>query len=68
MLPDSGCNTVGSTIAGLRKHFKPAHIEELGGLEFHHLTKGSQLIEQLGLNIQHLGHKAFPTIVGKDFE
>jgi hypothetical protein len=52
----------------LKKHFKPGDIEELRGLEFHHHTQTTtEMIEQLGLSVQQLGRKAFPTIVGKDY-
>ncbi len=32
------------------------------------LTQTTESIEQLGIKIQHLGRKAFPSIVGKDFD
>lgn len=68
MLPDSDSRNVKSALTALKKHFKPADIEELRGLEFHHRTQGDESIEQLGISIQQLGRKAFPTIVGKDFD
>lgn len=43
-------------------------IEELRGLEFHHCMQGDKTIEQLGLSIQQLGRKAFPSVVGKEFD
>ena len=57
-----------SAISALKKRFKPGGIKEVSGLEFHHHTKGDETIEQLGISIQQLGRKAFPTIVGKDFD
>ena len=38
---------------------------ELWGLEFHTKVQGDESIEQLGIDIQKLGHKAFPTMKGK---
>ena len=66
MLPGPERENVTSVLEGLRKRFKPGDIEELRGLEFHHLTQESESIEQLGVRIQQLGRKAFPSIVGKD--
>ena len=69
MMPDSECETIDSAMAALKKRFKPADIEELRGFEFHYRAQGGdESIEQLGLSIQQLGRKAFPTIVGKDFD
>ena len=68
MLPDSDKSGVEVVVAALRKRFKPGGIEELRGLEFHHRTQGDETIEQLGLSIQQLGRKAFPSIAGKDFD
>ena len=68
MLPDSEKSEVEVVIAALRKWFKPGGIKELCGLEFHHQTQGDETIEQLGLSIQQLGRKAFPSITGKDFD
>ena len=68
MLPDSEKSGVEVVVAALRKRFKPGGIEELRGLEFHHRTQGDETIEQLGLSIQQLGRKAFPSIAGKDFD
>ncbi len=56
-------------VSALKKQFRPADIEELRGLEFHHHTQGDgEPIEQLGISIQQLGRKAFPSITGKDFD
>ena len=66
MLPDSEKSGVDVVVAALRKQFKPGGTEELRGLEFHHRTQGDETIKQLGLSIQQLGRKAFPSIAGKD--
>ena len=55
-------------IAAHQKRFKPSDIEELRGLEFHHLMQTSETIEQLGIKIQQLGRKAFLIITGRDFD
>ena len=68
MLPDSDKKDISSAIEALKKRFKPTDIEELRGLEFHHLSQGDSSIEQLGIRIQQLGHKAFPSITGKEFD
>ena len=68
MLPDSDKSGIEQAIAAFRKRFKPGGIEELRGLEFHHRAQGEETIEQLGLSIQQLGRKAFPSITGKDFD
>ena len=69
MLPDGERNTIECAVTALEKRFKPADIEELRGLEFHHRAQGgNESIEQLGIGIQQLGRKAFPSITGKDFD
>jgi len=54
--------------AALRDRFKAVDIEELRGLEFHHKVQGSESIEELGLGLQSLGHKAFPSAHGCEFD
>ena len=51
----------------LRKRFRPVDIEELRGLEFHRKVQENESVEQLGLELQRLGRKAFPFTDGKDF-
>jgi hypothetical protein len=41
-------------------------IEELRGMEFHQLMQDSQSIEQLGIDLQRLARKAFPSIARKE--
>ena len=41
-------------------------IEELRGLEFHQLTQKDQSVEQLGIQLQNLCKKAFPSVEPKD--
>ena len=49
----------------LRIRFKPVDIEELRGLEFNHHMQGSETIEELGMELQSLGQKAFPSLTGR---
>ena len=37
-------------------------------MEFHSLVQESQSVEQLGLQLQKLAHKAFPSFSGDDFD
>ncbi len=67
-LPDSSKTDVSSAIASLRQRFKPGGMEELRGLEFHRRIQGDETTEQLGLSIQHLGKRAYPSMGGKDFD
>ena len=64
MLPDAESSNIESAITALGKRFKPKDIEELR----RHNTQGNESIDQLGIGIQQLGRKAFPSIVGKDFD
>ena len=66
MLPNSDKKDIKSTVEALRNRFKPKDIEELRWLEFHHLTQGTESIEQLGIHIQQLGQKAFLPLLVKN--
>ena len=68
LLPDSVKASYSETVEALRKRFKPVDIEELRGIEFHQMVQGSQSVEELGLELQHVAKRAFPTIVGKDLD
>lgn len=37
-------------------------------MEFHRKTQGNESVEQLGLTLQQLGRKAFPSITGREFD
>ena len=43
-------------------------VEELRGIEFHQMVQDSQSVKELGLELQHVAKRAFPTIVGKDLD
>ena len=68
LLPDSVKASYSETVEALRKRFKPVDIEELRGIEFHQMVQGSQSVEELGLELQRVAKRAFPTIVGKDLD
>ena len=52
----------------LRNRFRPMDIEELRGPEFHRKVQENESVEQLGLELQRLGRKAFPSTTGKDLD
>ena len=55
-------------VVALKKRFRSVEIEELKGLEFHRRVQGEETIEQLGMELQKLGRKAFPAAEGKEFD
>ena len=55
-------------VAAMKKRFALVDIEELRGTEFHSLNQDKQSVEQLGIDLQKLAHKAFPTLSGNDFD
>ena len=63
------CEDYDKAIAALKARFRSVDIEELRGLEFHHKIQGpSESVEELGLELQRLGHKAFPTVQGRELD
>ena len=54
LLPDSVKASYSKTVEALRKRFKPVDIEELRETEFHQMVQGSQSVEELGLELQHV--------------
>ena len=55
-------------IAVMKKRFALVDIDELRGMEFHSLTQENQSVEQVGIELQKLAHKAFPSLSGADFD
>ena len=55
-------------VAALKKRFALVDIEELRSLEFHNMNQGNQSVEQLGIQLQKIVHKAFPTLSGDAFD
>jgi len=68
MLPEADREDFDRAVEALSKRFKPVDIEELRGLEFHHKSQGDETVEQLGISLQQLGRKAFPSMLGKEFD
>ena len=68
MLPKEDKLSYARAVASLKKRFRLVEIEELKGLEFHRRVQGEESIEQLGMDIQKLGRKAFPSTAGKELD
>ena len=68
MLPTEGKTSYDKVVLALKKRFSSIDIEELRGLEFHQLMQAKQSVEELGLELQKLGRKAFPTSGAKEFD
>ena len=68
MLPKEDKASYAHAVGALKKRFRSVEIEELKGLEFHRRVQGEESIEQLGMDLQRLGRKAFPGIEGKEFD
>ena len=49
-------------------HSGPVDIEETRSMKFHQFIQTDHFIETLGLELQRLAKRVFPTIKGKDFE
>ena len=54
--------------AALKTRFQSVNIEELRGMELHILVQGSESVDELGMEIQRLGHHAFPTVKWWDLD
>ena len=68
MLPEEEKSSCSSVVVALQKRFRSLDIEELRGLEFHQLMQEKQSVEALGMELQKLGCKAFPTSSMKEFD
>ena len=68
MLPKEDKSSYSRAVTSLKKRFRSVEIEELKGLEFHRRVQGEESIEQLGMDIQKLGRKAFPSTEGKELD
>lgn len=65
MLPESVKASYSEQVEALRKCFKPVDIEELCRIDFHQMIQGSQSVEELGPELQHVTKRAFPALVRK---
>ena len=69
MFPKEDRSTFRLAAEALRKMFRPVDIEELRGLEFHRKTQvDGESVEQLGLELQRLGRRAFPSMEGSKLD
>ena len=68
MFPKEDQSSYSRAVTALKKRFRFVEIEELKGLEFHRRVQGEESIEQLGMDLQKLGHKAFPATEGREFD
>ena len=68
MLPTEEKTSYDKVVLALKKRFSSIDIEELRGLEFHQLMQAKQSVEELGVELQKLGRKAFPTSGAKEFD
>ena len=68
LLPKEEKSSYPRAVASLKKRFRSVEIEELKGLEFHRRVQGEESVEQLGMDIQKLGRKAFPSTEGKELD
>lgn len=68
MMPDDERKSFDKVVDHLKKRFRPIDIAELRGLEFHQKSQGDDSVEQLGLDLQTLGRRAFPSVGAKEFD
>ena len=68
LLPKKDLAEYKLALAAMKNKFTSIDIEELRGMEFHSLMQDKQSAEQLGLQLQNLAHKAFPSFSGDDFD
>ena len=67
MVPETERDTFGKAVTALGKHFKPI-LRSCVVFEFYHLLQGNDSIEQVGIMIQRLGRRAFPSMNEKEFD
>ena len=68
MFPEEDRHNLERTKEALKSRFKSTEIEELRGMEFHHKMQTTESVEELGLELQTLANKAFPSTPAKDFD
>ena len=68
MLPAEDKASYSRVKDALKTQFRSVDIEELRGMEFHRLVQTSESVEELGMEIQRLGHRAFPSVTGNDLD
>ena len=55
-------------VEALKKRFRLVEIEELKSMEFHRHVQGNETIQELGMDLQKLARKAFPSMEGEEFD
>ena len=68
MLSEKEKTSYESVVAALQNRFHSLDIEELRGLEFHQLMQDQQSVEELGVQLQKLGRKAFLGTGPREFD
>ena len=68
MLPEEEKDSYKKLLVALQKRFRSLDIEELRGLEFHQLMQEGRSVEELGVELQKVGRKAFPASNPKEFD
>ena len=68
LIPAEEKETFDKAVAALGKRFCPRDIEELRGIEFYRVMQSDESIEQLGISVQRLGRRAFPSMDPKEFD
>ena len=66
MLPNESKESYSAAKSALRKRFQPVDIEELRGAEFYQIVQTNETVEELGIKLQTLARKAFPSLMGKE--
>ena len=68
MLPKESKASYSTARDALKKRFQPVDIEELRGAEFYQIVQTTETVEELGIKLQTLARKAFPSLVGKELD
>ena len=68
MLPKDVKSSYERVIDALKKWFCSVEIGELKSMDFHQCVQGDEAIQELGMDLQKLARKAFPSMEGKDFD
>ena len=66
MLPKENKESYSAVKEALRKRFQPVDIEELRGAEFYQIIQKDDSVKELGIKLQTLARKAFPSLMGKE--
>ena len=68
VIPEKEQKDYDVVVKKLKETFHCVDIEELKGIEFHQKMQKEESVEQLGIDLLDLGRKAFPKIVGTEFD